>query len=541
MKKSILLLCAIFFIAFQAHSNNVQMTNVSIINGGAGNIKVKFDLSWDNSWRTNVGPANYDGVWVIFKYKQQGMKWNHLNLTGIGNSTPSGFSIFQNSGSPKIGAMIFRSAANLGIGTVTVANIELGVANNLPYDIDIRGFALEMVNVPAPTVTRPFFGDGDGTNESTNALHYADNTATTNSTLPIRCDANSLDDGELEVDGMYIYSNDTIQLTNPIGPLEPFPTMKEVWCMKYEISQASYRDFLNTLDSLQQDTRTVFPPTSPIGTRVLTASAISRSYIEIVVPASANTPAIYGCDANNNNIFDESADGEFVACNFLLWQDVAAFLDWSGLAPMSEIQYERMCRGSSSAGANAAILGEFAWGSTSIANATYTIGGLGSANEIVTNLSPNIGNAVYANTFTTPLRSGIFANATSTRTTSGATFYGIMEMSGNLQEYCISIGNVAGRSCEYVPNGNGALSPLGNAQLPLGGAGYWPGMDGNITLSSAQSCTSFCEVNSVAGIRLRGGGNSNASSVLSVSDRSSTFQPTARGADRGGRGVLQIR
>jgi hypothetical protein len=117
------------------------------------------------------------------------------------------------------------------------------------------------------------------------------------------CDANGFDDGELETDGIYVYSNDTIQTTNPIGPLEPFPTMKALWCMKYEINQAGYRDFLNTLEVVQQTTRTFNLPTSSVGTGALATAGTFRNFIEIATPATGNSPAVYGCDANNNNFY----------------------------------------------------------------------------------------------------------------------------------------------------------------------------------------------------------------------------------------------
>lgn len=541
MKKTFYLLLILLFSTGISFANNVQITNMTIVNGGPGLIQVKFDLSWENSWRINVGPNNYDGVWVFFKYKQPNGSWTHLNLTGNNNIIPFGFDVFQNSGTNKTGAMLYRESNNMGTGNVSLTNLSLGCISTLPYDIDVKGFAIEMVYVPAPTGARPVFGDGNGTTESVNALHYADNLATNNSVLPMLCDANGFDDAELETDGIYIYSNDTIQTTNPIGALEAFPTMKALWCMKYEISQAGYRDFLNTLDSVQQTTRTSVPPASATGTSALSGGT-SRNFIEIAVPAGNNIPAVYGCDANNNNIYNEAGDGEWIACNFLAWVDVAAYLDWSGLAPMSELQYERMCRGNSSAGGNAAVLGEYAWGTNTIFSSVYALSNPATASEVASNASGTIGNAAYSTTSNTgPLRSGIFATGTSNRATSGASYYGIMELSGNMPEYCIMLGSQAGRSCHLVPNGNGVLSALGNAQLSVGGPGFWPGMEGNLTLNATTTCSGTCEVTSSGGIRFRGGSIGDAAASLSVSDRGTVFTPTARASNRGGRGVLYIR
>lgn len=534
----LLLLC---LSAVGARANNVQISNVTIINSGPGQIQVQFDLSWDNSWRTNVGPANYDGVWVFFKYKTATGNWTHMNLTGNNNVIPSGFDVFQNSGVNKTGAMIYRDASNAGGGSVSATGVKLGAINALPYDISVRGFALEMVYVPAPT-SRPFFGDGDGTTESTNAFHYTDNYATTSSVVPMLSDGAGTDDGEMFNDGIYVYSNDTIQLTNPLGTLDPFPTMKALWCMKYEISQAGYRDFLNTLDSDQQAARTFNPPGSAIGTGAMTTSGTGRNFLEIATPATSTTPAVYGCDASGNNVYNEASDGEWIACGFLLYQDVAAYLDWSGLAPMSELQFERICRGHSSAGAQPAILGEYAWGTNTIASSSYTLSSSGTASEVISNASSSLGNAAYASTTasTGPYRTGIFATSTSNRITSGASYFGVMDMTGNLDEYVITLGCLAGRSCRYLPNGNGALSANGNAQLSVGGAGFWPGMEGNTSTTTANTCSGTCEVTASAGAVTKGGAFNTSSAALPFCARS-YFLPTARASSRGGRGVLYIR
>ena len=532
----------IFFVAtaLQSQANNIVISNVTIVNNGPGNIQVQFDLSWDNSWRVNVGPNNYDGAWVFFKYKTASGNWTHMTMTGNNNVIPAGFDVHQNSEFSKIGAILHRESTNMGVGTVTLTGVRLGVINALPYDISVRGFAIEMVYVPAPT-TRPFFGDGNGVNESTNAFHYTDNTATTSSVVPMRVDVNAFDDAEFDTDGIYVYSNDTIQTTVPLGSLDAFPTMKALWCMKYEITQAAYRDFLNTLTYTQQVERTVNAPNSAIGTGALTTSGTNRNYLEVRTPGvSTTTPAVYGCDANGNNVYDEAGDGEWIACNFITWPDLAAYLDWSGLAPMSEIQFERMARGHSSAGAQTAIFGEYAWGTTSVFVGNYTLSNPATASELASNASISEGNAAINGQTTGPLRNGIFATGSSSRITSGAGYFGVMELTGNVQEFMITIGNVAGRSVNFIPNGNGTISANGNAQLSVGGAGFWPGMEGNGATGTINTCAGTCEVTASAGMIVRGGGHSSSNDAARLSERS-LFTPTARANDRGGRGVLYIR
>ncbi len=539
--KKIFLLIVVLLTGLSSIANNVQITNVSIVNNGVGNIQVKFDVSWDNSWRVNVGPNNYDGVWVFFKYKTATGNWTHLTMTGSNNVVPVGVDVHQPNDFQKAGAIIYREVTNMGIGSISVSNIRLGVLNTLPYDVEIRAFAVEMVYIPAPP-TRQFIGDGDGTTESTNAFHYSDNIATNQNVVKTLVDINSFDDAELDTDGIYFYFNDTIQLTNPLGTLDPFPTMKALWCMKYEITLGAYRDFLNTLTYDQQANRTIFLPNNATGTGALVSGGSNRNYIEIKTPGVANTTAaVYGCDGDGDNIYDEATDGEWVACGYLTWPDVAAFLDWSGLAPMSEIQFERICRGTSSAGSNAAVLGQYAWGTNTITNFVYTLAGINTANESVSNASPTLGNATYGFTASGgPVRSGIFATGVSNRITSGASFYGVMDMSGNVEEYVITVGNVAGRSVLFIPNGNGALSVNGHAQLSSGGAGYWPGMEGNNVGSTDNTCAGLCEVTGNAGIVNKGGSFAHIASELTISGRTYST-PTGRLNYRGGRGVLYIK
>ena len=106
--------------------------------------------------------------------------------------------------------MLYRENTNLGVVTVTATNVSLGAISNLPYDIDVKGFAIEMVYVPAPPSCRVVLGDGNGTTKYVNALHYTGNLATNHAVLPVTCDPNGFDDNKLEIDGKYVYHNNTI-------------------------------------------------------------------------------------------------------------------------------------------------------------------------------------------------------------------------------------------------------------------------------------------------------------------------------------------
>ena len=556
MKKIIYTLISFLVMTTYCSGNNVVISNISVLYTSSGAPQIQFDLSWENSWRVFSGPANYDAAWVFFKYKSNSTGlWTHVYMTGSDNVIPAGFDVYENSQiglSTRAGAMIFRDVTNAGTGNVSITGIKLGVMTSLPYDIDMKGFAIEMVYIPsAGNGVRLISGDGNGVSESQNAFHYVDNTATpVNSTQLMKADANAFDDTHLTTDGIYVYPNDSIQTSNPIAPVDAFPTMKALWCMKYELSQAGYVDFLNTLTQIQQANRTTAPINSAIGTRVMPPTSNNfRNYIEIKSPAAGVATAVYGCDANSNNIFDEPNDGEWVSCNFLNWIDAAAYMDWSGLAPMSEVQYEHICRGANTTGPLPAVYGEFAWGTNSVYGSPYVLSNAGAANEVITNNTTGFGNAEWANTVPSVpenggLRNGIFATPTSDRISSGATYYGVMDMTGGLSEYCISMGTVAGRSTRLTPNGNGVISANGYALLtftsPQSG---WPGLDGNSSPTTPNACTVTCEVYGNAGIMVRGGNwQTTPPASLSMATRSSA-QPVLfpRNEGYGCRGVLYIR
>jgi formylglycine-generating enzyme required for sulfatase activity len=290
------------------------------------------------------------------------------------------------------------------------------------------------------------------------------------------------------------------------------------YCMKYEISQRQYVDFLNTLTYTQQATRTANAPSSDAGTGALINPNDNRNGIDIQTPGANPTPAVYACNLDGDGIYDESNDGQCIACNYLSWADLAAYLDWSGLRPMTELEFEKSCRGTV-----APVPNEYAWGTTGIAGLptpAYTLSSSGLPAEVIAaNYSITVGNAVYSTTtnlgINGPVRVGIFAATPGNtgRVTSGATYYGIMEMSGNLSESPVTVGKPEGRAFTGT-HGNGLLDATGNANVS-----NWPGTDAE-------------------GAGFRGGGWNAITLDLQVSDRNSAASTDPdRNNNYGGRGV----
>jgi hypothetical protein len=122
----------------------------------------------------------------------------------------------------------------------------------------------------------------------------------------------------------------------------------------------------------------------------------------------------------------------------------------------------------------------------------------GQPGELVSDPAQGVGNAAYLETmsgFGGPLRVGVFAASADqkNREETGGSYYGIMELSGNLYERCISVGHPTGRA--FTGNhGDGALSTTGAHNVA-----QWPANND--------------------GIGFKGGSYINQSRFIRVSDR----------------------
>ncbi len=416
-------------ITVNANANNLQISNVSkaSINMTDDCLMIQFDISWDNSWRTSTAPYNWDATWLFVKYRIDGGEWQHasLNITGSNHTAPAGSTIY--GVTDGTGVFIYRSANGTGTNTWTSTQLRWeygtdGVADNAE-NIEIKIIGIEMVYIPQGS-----FYLGSGGNENNHFYEYP-----TTANPYIVSSENAVTVGT--ANGNLYYTSDNSYAGDQTGPIPAdFPKgYDSFYCMKYEITQGQYAEFLNLLTATQAD---------------------NRYY--------STTSYRYTISGTHPNF---TAGAEDRACNYLSWADGTAYCDWSGLRPMSEPEFVKACRGPETP-----VVNEFAWGNTNIASSAYTLENNNTANEgIATNYSVTEGNISYSTTdgsINGPLRVGIFAAHpdNSGRTTSGAAYYGIMEMSGNLWERCVTVGNPAGRSFTGA-NGDGALTTDGNANM----------------------------------------------------------------------------
>jgi formylglycine-generating enzyme required for sulfatase activity len=483
--KHIIFLFSFIMAVSLAHANNIAISNVSIT--GQDNAQkfklIEFDISWDNAWLVNSGPNNWDAAWVFVKYRRKSDNtWHHATLhyvngtgSGDGHTEPTNSNISSSNDTGSGGAHgVFIHRTNLGQGTVSYTGVRLrwnygvdGLGDGDNVELCVMG--IEMVYVPQGR-----FVVGSGGVE-TGAFYTHPTT-----TQPYQVSSEAAIPVGITAGNLY-YATGGDQL----GPIPAgFPKgYNATYCMKYEITQSQYVAFLNRLTYTQQVTRTAVLPTSVAGTAAMTTSTLFRNGIEIMTPGVASTtPAVYACDFTNNGNYDQPNDGQSIACNHLSWADVAAYLDWAALRPMTELEYEKAGRGN-----QAPVANEYAWGNTTIFGAT-SITNPGLNNEIA-----NAGaNCTYNGGVGGPMRSGSFAQAATTRVLSGASYYGIMELSGNLWERPVIVGHPLGRAFSGN-NGDGDLSPAGNANTLLWPAfnavgapfrgGSWAGSAVNVRLS----------------------------------------------------------
>jgi formylglycine-generating enzyme required for sulfatase activity len=422
----------------------------------ASTTSIQFTIQWDNSWNIGTGPSNWDAVWVFVKYQDCATNlWKHVDLSTVaGNHSVTGGQLQINTVADAKGVFIRLNAA--GNGNVASATVTLKFNALVDAGFNYQVFGIEMVNVPQGD-----FYVGDGTRGS-NQWGFSDVNP-----FPSKLITNNIQN----VTGLGAAANYQANSWGSTGALpNTYPLgWNSFYCMKYEISQEQYTAFLNTLTYDQQAACSASNPISAPGTLAIASAVFCRNGIRIKTSGVVNNvPGIYGNDLNANGVFGEAADGQTLACNWLQWSDLTAYLDWVALRPMTEFEYEKVCRGT-----NASLPNENAWSTTNLMQALSTaLINPGAANE--TSTSSGAGLCAYgANTTADgPLRCGFAATAATTRTLAGGSYYGAMDMSGNVMEQCVG-GYNFNYSTFTNACGDGAISVAGAANT----AG-WPAVGG---------------------------------------------------------------
>ncbi|MEI6148471.1 MAG: SUMF1/EgtB/PvdO family nonheme iron enzyme, partial [bacterium] len=480
-------------------TNQAVIANVRLEKGAAeGQGAIQFDLAWGNTWRaawTEPAARNVTGkdlpveswsaVWVFAKYRIPGREKDGyfpatLSPERVRHKVPEGASLDVGlTGGKGMGVFIYR--ANAGQGALNLKDVSLcwlhgadGVTN--PAAADLKVFAIEMVYVPRGAFLAGSGGTEDGT--------FTDGSWTDGATIPFQVDANwsgpvadgsnarRLGNSPGRLWGISEFGRDTI---GPAGALVTgYPTGYEpFYCMRYEVTRGQFTAFLNTM-SREAFAGTSAGDSSHAGA---TYTAVGRYNLLGVWP-------------------NFTAAKPYQACNLLSWWDSAKFAAWAGLRPMTELEYEKACRGP-----RLPVTNEFAWGTAGIAQTEYTAVREGASDErMAGNEDPSVGNANYDLTLPayfggpsrggvsaipgSPMRAGIFTTPESGRVAAGASYWGIVDLSGNVREQVVTLGNAKGRLFEGS-HGAGTLDipadwpPVDGANLAMG-TGYRGGFFGDL-------------------------------------------------------------
>lgn len=197
------------------------------------------------------------------------------------------------------------------------------------------------------------------------------------------------------------------------GPVpKAFPKgTRAFYVMEYELTQGQYAGFLNSIAGYGPDTRAIHAGPTYYDDRGTIRLEGGRYVAE-----DPDRPA-----------------------NFVGWEDGIAFLDWAGLRPMTELEYEKAARGP-----RGARPGEYVWGTDdtrALQRAVLPDGSLG----MLDGSSPAELDDASAVRF-------------------GASYYWVMDLSGSLWERCVTVGDAAGRAFTGA-HGDGNVNPYGDADV----------------------------------------------------------------------------
>ncbi len=352
-------------------------------------------------------------------------------------------------------------------------------------DLVVKVFAVEMVYVPTGAY---YLGGAGSVADNRHYAAFTTDEATLGRPMVIESEdpitvANSTAESTLWTVGGAGITAGTIPAEFPKG-------YQAFYIMKYEMTQEAYVEFLNTLSQGQQDGRIQGTLSTFAQNSWLTRDLDGHGwdfYCNVIKVKQPSPVVVFGCDGNNNNIYNETdkvcydyrcdssknkfmtrnIDGQDLAMNWINVLDFLAYAEFSGLRPMTELEYEKACRGPKKPAND-----EFAWGSVTMRfwparNWGYIDQWTGTERpkEVYNSgahVSDNWWSCWWGATCSGPVRVGCFADSTTTRASSGASFWGVMNMSDNVGEICISVYDTTGRNFKGS-HGSGQLDGNGDA------------------------------------------------------------------------------
>jgi len=407
---------SIFCIAMMANAfaSDLKISNELLFVEGSRDNRTMYailDVEWKNAWKNDT---NHDAVWIFCKFVMGEDGYRHIPLQ------QSGHEVVRNDISPGLEMKIEVAADGTGLFISPEKNFRGDISLKIKLLLDatlftrfntervsFRAFGIEMVSVP----TGAFYaGEPDSTTaRQFHAFYLPDGNGRHNGSVFINSE-NELTVGK---DIAYLPSEIVYQGDGKGVIPKEFPKGYEgFYGMKYEIKQGEYAAFLNTLSNGQSQLRSNFGGRNYYALRG-TIAFDGRKY----AAASPDRP-----------------------CNFLSWDDAMAFADWCALRPMTELEFEKACRGS-----RKPLPNEFPWGNDDKLRVERRVNAEGDLTHL--------GGKSEA------------ALSTKTMTEFGASQYWMMDLAGSLWERCITVGDSLGRSFKGS-HGDGNISSFGFATNP---------------------------------------------------------------------------
>lgn len=362
-------------------------------------------VSWTNSWHNE---RNHDAAWVFLKFNQASA-YEHVYLNpGSAQMLWKGDEAMPDAAIrvASDGTGLFVHAAEPYRGDLTYHLFVEQDTSRTPFGIEferLEGHGLEMVYIPEGGFT---LGDPDTTALPYGAYYRSDDTGAFDGLYEITAQDRAIPVGPN--DGHLYYRAGQPQYQgDQQGPIPAsFPNgYGGFYLMKYEVTQGSYVDFLNTL--------------AP-------GAATQRA------PYPAPEYAAHGGSIRmrDGRFHTDHPDRRNV---YWHWDDMMAFADWAGLRPYTEFEYTKAARGP----LDPQPL-EYAWNTSS-------------TDDVRRRIDPETQDAVMLDGHDEQ------ALTDDNRRYFGASYYWVMDLSGSMWEKVITPGDSVGRSFSGA-HGDGVLS-----------------------------------------------------------------------------------
>lgn len=410
----------------------LAISNVSLRTINRRATAIQLDLSWQNGWKDEV---NHDAVWLFAKYSlDDGETWRHATL-GASGVNPPGFKPGSDAGldilvpEDRKGAFVrntaegIRSPASEGLRLVWDLAAD-GVS--FTEKAQVRVFGLEMVYVPeGPFIVGEFsarkyfngypptlIGSPDATNRYGLAGIGLAGTGTNED--PYR--------------GLHAGLGRPYNVTSAVFTNDYPNGYRAFYLMKHELTRQSYLDFLNTLSEAQRTALlakhrrvnndvTTYPFYGSTGNIVIETLPNGRTFV-----TNAQSWRALVFNEGGTSAAGYSGDEQFLA-----------YLDWAALRPMTDLEYEKACRGTGQP-----FQMEMPWGVSSFA----TLSSLANVNtpseRSATAYTPvQLGGTYHLRVGQTPLSNWHASVDAANAAEAGASYYGALDMSGNGGERCV--------------------------------------------------------------------------------------------------------